>query len=54
MKMENTKSMERNLNRYSNNGNMYNDNIDESFYSIKILDDRYNKVNMSFEFLFLY
>lgn len=54
MKMENTKSMERNLNRYSNNGNMYNDNIDEYFYSIKILDDRDNKVNTSFEFLFLY
>lgn len=51
--------MERNLNRYSNNGNMYNDNIDEYIdnkpsYSIKKLDDRDNKVNTSFEFLFLY
>lgn len=33
---------------------MYNDNIDESSYSIKILDDIDDKVNMSFEFLFLY
>lgn len=62
MKMENIKSMVRNLNRYSNNENMYSDIIDEYeyneiSYSIKILDDveiRDNKVNMNFEFLFLY
>ena len=62
MKMENIKSMVRNLNRYSNNENMYSDIIDEYeyneiSYSIKILDNveiRYNKVNMNFEFLFLY
>lgn len=60
--MENIKSMVRNLNRYSNNENMYSDIIDEYeyneiSYSIKILDDveiRDNKVNMNFEFLFLY
>ncbi len=62
MKMENIKSMVRNLNRYSNNENMYSDIIDEYeyneiSYSIKILDDveiRDNKVNMNFKFLFLY
>ena len=60
--MENIKSMVRNLNRYSNNENMYSDIIDkyeynEISYSIKILDDveiRDNKVNMNFKFLFLY
>ena len=54
--------MVRNLNRYSNNENMYSDIIDEYeyneiSYSIKILDDveiRDNKVNMNFKFLFLY
>lgn len=58
--MENIKSMVRNLNRYSNNENMYSDIIDEYeyneiSYSIKILDDveiRDNKVNMNFNFCF--